>query len=293
MNNTISLKKNFCIFFLFLTLVIPLSAKTYLSTPRRCGTHYFLYSLEYLTKHRWKVQKKQDWNWFDLGSDPENERFIHCHNLYRYQDYDSSEDKLILLIRNYREGILRDTKSFEEALNSIHPSYCYFANLNLYDKWTPENRLLITYEELLLHPKQTFEKVLQFLQLPSFYLDEYLNDLDSHKKKVMRFYRRLGGSQSKGENFNFHSEKLTLDEIEQFDSKVETTFPYLFANYLKHYKEQKNTDATATNSNHSLHPQNPLLRAHPHLPPPRPQNSKPSASPTTTSPPNSKSTRKQ
>jgi len=220
---------------LLLIVALPLWGKTFLMTPRRTGTHWLLYSIEYLTKHRWIVQNHAPWNWFDLGGDDNLERYIHCHELYRCDNFDTHSDKVILLIRNYREAMLRDLHDIEMAIKFVEPDYCYFGNLELFEAWDPELRLLVRYEDLLNDPESTYRTILNFLDIPPDHLPSFMEEIDLHKKRVMRYYRRCGGARSKGKDFNYHTKKLTHDEIETFDRTVAETFPILWDHYLHPY----------------------------------------------------------
>ncbi|MDX8430568.1 MAG: sulfotransferase domain-containing protein [Candidatus Algichlamydia australiensis] len=222
---------------LFFLLPFTLFAKDYLVTAPRSGTHFMLYSLEYLTKRNWYVGgQKTNWKWFDLGANPANEPLIHTHNFQRGPAVREEGDRMLLIVRNYREAITRHFQNFEKTLKAIEGSYDYFANLYTYEKWPEKDRLLIYYEDLMRDPELELKKVLHFLEADPKYLTRYMEDFNYHRDRLIRYYRRMGGAQSKGEDLQFHTKKMTIEQIEKIELAVQENHPDLFKKYLSQYK---------------------------------------------------------
>lgn len=221
----------------FFLLPLALFAKDYLVTAPRSGTHFMLYSLEYLTKRPWHVGgQKTTWKWFDLGADPNNEHFIHTHNFLRTRYKQEEGDRMLLIVRNYREAITRHFQDFDKTLKNIEGNCDYFANLNTYEKWPEDSRLLVYYEDLMKDPESHLRKILHFLKEDTKYLTRYIEDYDYHRERLIRYYRRMGGAQSEGKDMQFHTKKMTPEQIMQLDEAVQERHPDLFAKYLTHYQ---------------------------------------------------------
>ncbi len=221
---------------LIFLLPLTLFARDFLVTAPRSGTHFMLYTLEYLTQRTWLVAGNNTWKWFDLGGDLEKEHLYHTHNFSRGKREREEGDRMVLIVRNYREAVSRHLGSYEKALKSIENNYDYFANLYTYEEWPEKKRLLIYYEDLMLQPQLELKKILDFLDEDDCRLEAYMKDFDYHRDRLLRYYRRMGGAKSEGNDFNYHSNKLSLEEIEAFDLSVQEHHPDLWKKYLNHYE---------------------------------------------------------
>lgn len=221
----------------FFLLPFALFAKDYLVTAPRSGTHFMLYSLEYLTKRPWNVGgQKTIWKWFDLGSDPQKEPLTHTHNFSRLRAKQEEGDRMLLIVRNYREAITRHYQNYEKTLKSIESNCDYFANLYTYEKWPEDSRLLIYYEDLMKDPEYYLRKILLFFNEETKYLARYMEDYDYHRDRLIRYYRRMGGAQSQGKDMHFHTNKMTPEQIMKLDEAVREHHPELFEKHLSQYE---------------------------------------------------------
>ncbi|MBS0619970.1 MAG: sulfotransferase domain-containing protein [Verrucomicrobia bacterium] len=166
-------------------------------------------------------------------------------------------DKLILIVRNYREALLRHFKSNprwvlaelkeqakfryldeSSALTFILYRDHYFNNLRVYDFWDPSKRLLIYYEDFLVNPRPILEQVLHFLGSTDRFdaLNTYFRNLEEHSTYCLGLYDSMGGSHSKGKDPLFHTKQIGFEMAMQIDQEAEALFPHLYNNYLKRYK---------------------------------------------------------
>jgi hypothetical protein len=175
------------------------------------------------------------------------------------------KDILIVVLRNYRECLLRNHKTFQGAINEIktEASYNwankfkalsltsnhnhYFNNLRCYDFWDPDKRFLIHYEDLILNPEKVLIELAHFLNVNEEILNNFLENFDYHKKFCLEYYdtrfSKSGDiSKSKGKDVLYHSKKLGFDKCVTIDSLAKELFPDLFDKYLKRYeiKNSKN-----------------------------------------------------
>lgn len=128
------------------------------------------------------------------------------------EDTDQQCFPMIFLVRNYKEAIPRHCEYNSEQ---------YQSNLEMYRKdvysflnWTSP-KICIYYEDLILDAKTAIDTILLFAGLPKN--EEFLINLESHKKLCIKSYDRIEKSYTLGEHLNFHVGRLSEKEILTFD----------------------------------------------------------------------------
>ena len=223
--------------------------KTVLLSHPWSGSIWTAYSLGILT-NRLCLQHGVNYN---LDYD-KNKVFIHkTHNLSgdiyskKQPDYYSSErDYLILIVRNYKEILFRQAKSFESLLFHMENSkkkpwfQWYLQPLKDFDHWDSSRKILIYYEDLLQNPKKIFKELLSFLNEGDTFLDEFLLHINEHKNACLNIRKNHGWEKiySQGNDIFFHSKKFTKQQREKIDQLMELLFPYYFKKYLLRYVEK-------------------------------------------------------
>jgi hypothetical protein len=105
----------------------------------------------------------------------------------------------------------------------------------LYESWNENKRLLVYYEELLLHPKEELTRILNFLGEPLTYLDAFMAEYEDHKATCLQIYKF---SSSKGKDVLHHSRKTDKKYRESVDGWIASLYPEWWHKYLKdHYAE--------------------------------------------------------
>ncbi len=173
-----------------------------------------------------------------LGTDMKKECIWKVHSKERMEaiGMDKEKDLLILILRDYKECLLRDLgdiQTAKEELNEPDPSY--FANLALFDAWDEKRKLLVYYEDLLAELRRELERVLLFLGEDTSSLDPFMDQLDYYKMLSLEFYSMyVGPTLSRGEDILFHTkhnpEAFLLDEI------AHAKFPSLWEKYLTRFE---------------------------------------------------------
>ncbi len=210
---------------------------------QRTGTNWTLASLEYLTGR--KVQE-------NLMRIPSTK-----FNIFKAPMYVShypaeialvckKKNKLIMLIRDYREVLLRYAKTNPDAqlvLKNMDVEKTinrYKMMIQEYENWPENNRHCVYYEDLLNNPENTFRSLLFFLNESDRKLDSFINNIDIHKKAVLDAYnvryKRLGGAISRGTDVHYHAKDISDQDIEALDKAVMEYLPKnLWKKYLRRY----------------------------------------------------------
>jgi hypothetical protein len=156
------------------------------------------------------------------------------------------EDRLILLIRDYKECLPRQYNYDLEAIkdqimflqrDKYKPKlpYEYFDNLYYFDAYQGP-KLLVYYDDLMKNPKVSLLKIFSFLGESTQYFDSFYNHLEQHKQRSLNLYvTHGGGSRSRGKDDHYHSKKLGYRICFEIDELVRINHPILWKKYLKKY----------------------------------------------------------
>jgi len=230
-------------------------ATNYLISYPRSGLHWTLYQLVSLS-HKAACQGNFSYHYWDrdvlhnFGEYPNpNNILLYTSHVLHDSTNISSTDKLILLIRDYKECLPRNIgydidrmssiisldPNYTRLENSYDVGFAYFVNLYKFNEFEGE-KLIIYYEDLVVNPKKVITNVLDFLNVTPINLNEFYQELIYHKKKCLERYRVQGGSKSRGRDIHFHKKKLGPRLIKTLDNLVKTHHGLLWENYLKRYE---------------------------------------------------------
>jgi len=142
-------------------------------------------------------------------------------------------DKMILLVRNYKEVYVRAARC---QMDNMRP---YFDDLKAYDEFPPE-KLLVYYEDLI-SDFSYMEQILTFLGV-KYDLTNF--DLTEHEDRSRLTYS--SGRKSLKEcktakdplDFTFHSRNISQEERTYLDEYYQEHYPDLFRKYGVRYKEK-------------------------------------------------------
>ncbi len=183
------------------------------------------------------------------------------HTPYTFGKIDTSSDKLILILRNYRESMLSWAHQFQRVVQNIDQEiknspmgreldevcasrrWGYFNNLQCYDLWNPEKRLLIYYEDFVSDPESVLAEVVDFLEIErgGEILEEFLQNFETHQDTLLsKAFRGNLRDNAKNKDLLQHSKRIGIGEAKKLDEKVKQSFPYLFDTYLSRFEIQGN-----------------------------------------------------
>ena len=213
-------------------------------TPPKSGTHWFMYSIAALTGiDTFADQRFSAYVDYDLDKAPL--RHTHGMTLKQYPPLGHENEKVILLIRDYKECLVRRWGYRHSlVLSKLDPkkndgqTYGYVETLQRFDKWDPEKRLLLHYEDLILNPRATLKKALDFLGESDEELDDFIRAIESHKENSLAFYasnRTYGRPISKGKDLNYHKKRSPPWFFNELDRIFYQHYPDITEKYLKCY----------------------------------------------------------
>jgi len=205
----------------------------------RSGTNWIRYIIEYLSGKPTPGQTR-------LHKGKRKSFFIdraHCGFAVMHQ-----YSKVILIIRDYRECLLRhnqelwsktnDVKTFLEDQTVKHPPGWYIRNIQSFDEFSGEKTVLY-YEDILSDPTSQIPKLCEFLNFPREQYLSFLDNLTEHSKKSVNAYTATtheSETKLNPTNFKFHSAKnLTPAQQLEFDQYYREHYPELFEKYLSKY----------------------------------------------------------
>lgn len=147
-------------------------------------------------------------------------------------------DRLILLVRNYKEAIIRH----QDGKVELNPQFLlgnilnYYELLRFYDDFNG-SKILFYYEDLISDPEKIIRKALEFLDETTHEqrIGEFFPYLQYHKNTCINVYAQHGKSYTKGEHDIFHSAKISKTKIRKWDAFMREQDPDLFDKYLNRY----------------------------------------------------------
>lgn len=207
-----------------------------LASYSRSGTNWVRYSTEYISGCPTPGQKRL--------IDGDNYYIDRAHRAYPVMKL---YKKVVLIVRDYRECILRhhkdiwpdypDVVSFLTDEGIKQPASWYMKNIEAFDAFQGE-KLLIYYEDLLGKPVETITKLSNFLSLDQKKLQLFLKDLDVHIQKSVNAYTGGGHSSETAlkKDVKFHAKsKLKPAQVTDFDEFYFSRYPYIANKYLRRY----------------------------------------------------------
>lgn len=227
-------------------------SKYFLVSYRSSGSHYLMSSIQFLTKEVWHAPHKdyyffnsseiKDSNMFFRGHECTNTHIFNEPNGY-YFKYDKYNDFLILLTRNYKEVCFRKgILNIEDCdiLKKIEKeAQAYFSLIELFDSWNPKKRLHIFYEDLIINPSLTLEKICNFLKVDQSIYKNLIQNLDEHKKSSFLAAKSLNGNSSPSEGcLLFHRKAYSSFLLKNIDYLFHMYNNKLFEKYLQRYENE-------------------------------------------------------
>lgn len=224
-------------------IVSPEKPSTVLLSYQRSGAHWLTYCLYRLAVHH-IIDYNQQWPELNriIAKFPANPNatrpFFQAHHLkqlseWRKKNLSRERDTLVLLVRDYKECYPRNRPDVPLLLlPDIEPHY--FEDLEIYHNWPTERRYLVYYEDLIENLEATLDGVLTFLGEPIDGIPSFLENLEEHRRFVIKAYDKTWGSQSKGMDIHHHSKKIDPELLRQFDELVIGRYPHLLP-YLERY----------------------------------------------------------
>lgn len=166
---------------------------------------------------------------------------IKIHNINQ-RSPKGENDFLIVVIRDYKECLLShalrgSSISIEAIKKELTSSGWYLQVLETFDKWPQDRKLLLYYEDLVLEPEMTFQKLARFFQTDQKNVSAFITDLEAHCSNAMYIQQTYGDrSLSGGKSTNFHKKALPVEAQKSLDELCMENAPELTKKYLLRYQ---------------------------------------------------------
>ena len=209
------------------------------------GTNWVLVSLQHLTYRpvrslqgdpSVRVGNVNGENRFGLA-DFSKETLYRTHIPTDLWKIDKSQNNLILLVRDYRERVIRQKKA-EFKISYLKN---LVKNLQLYEAWDPDHRFMIYYEDMVERPAEVMEEVLRFLGESTENLDNYVAHLEEYRSATLASYHKqhhkLNEKQlgSRGRDIHYYAKRASQRELKAIDEQIKALNFALWEKYLSHY----------------------------------------------------------
>lgn len=170
-------------------------------------------------------------------------------NYKRGRQWESNRDRVILLVRNYKECIVRHlgttnvNKLISNTTGDCEKDVDYMSNILMYDSWPESMKTLVYYEDFIVSPKLVLKQVFSFLKIDvtEDKMNSFFDNYQFHKDKCLEIYSPGHKSYTRGDKDKliFHSNQLSLQERIKWDSVLKKRFgKEIFNQYLSRYAEK-------------------------------------------------------
>lgn len=146
-----------------------------------------------------------------------------------------SKDKLILIVRDYREIYFKKTDKSPHILN-VNYLDNYFELLRFFDLYPNSRKLLLYYEDLFAKPEEAFSKVLDFTEDSKRHLDRFLKELPFHQGRCSFLYNLPQHAESLGKKNFSYTKNIPKRLLCLLEKKIKESHSRLFTKYLKRYE---------------------------------------------------------
>ena len=232
----------FSIFFFFcIDTAFSVEGKIHLMGYPRSGNHWIRFCLENLLSSADALNQESS-RYTYWGHNPRRLR------LYRA---DQEKDYLIVIVRNYRECMMRhhnnrddrmlDFMRFEDSnLNRMEQLFeanrnGYILTLKCYEAWNPKNRFMVYYEDLINDPETNLKSLMRFLGQDEALVDAFMIDFEAKRDES---YKRYINPQSRYSNLIYHTSLMREENILECDEFMRTKYPDYWEKYLSRFAYQ-------------------------------------------------------
>lgn len=215
----------------------------YIVSYPRSGNTWLRYIIEYLSNQPTNglIDKPNKYDKLQKPLLINGDNYI-AYKLHSFDPKITNRDKVILIIRNYKECIIRhnkDKRGYDFELFQKHnqgKKDDYIGMIKQYHHFNGE-KMHIYYEDLIndYHLEKICYQLCQFLDIPDSEVNNLLDNLESIKKNSLCLYPR---SKTKGKGPIYHSNLLKKAEAISWDMYLHINYPKLFELYLRRYREK-------------------------------------------------------
>lgn len=236
-----------------------ISDQLFILTNPKSGSHLLLYSIMKMTKRPlrgrvplWHFLNDPPFfppeNIMDYELDFSKPTIYWGHEYHLLSKLNRNNNKLIFVMRDYKENIASNLilkyelgsheKSLlgeylrKEILEEGMIFKEFILRLKLFDRWDPDNRLLVQFKDLVAYPENFVPKVLKFMG-EEIDCAEFINDYQSFKKELRICYDLKENNTGSGESLHYFSDSVNLEILKEIDDYVAKSYPKLWKKYLK------------------------------------------------------------
>lgn len=156
--------------------------------------------------------------------------------VFRKSHYlDINPNKLLFLIRNFKECIPRHLHVNSLSPTAIKGINDYLNLLRLYDEHDKE-KMIVYYEDMISGDEDFFLEFTEFIGGTEERLDEFLSNIDEHRERGVQIYINRGEySVTEGKKEIHHSKELNTDLWDQKALEIDRE---LAEKYLSRYIDE-------------------------------------------------------
>jgi len=184
----------------------------------------------------------------DIGVDmtkPAIARKFHLLWITDHKAHNNERNNLLLIIRNYKECVVRQNSGNETLLfrifqrqtngcDGIFPPPDYINPIKSYELWRGDKDI-VYYEDLMDNPKKEIEKIVELFGLDENKIDDFMENYEYHRNNSIGGYSAVRGQSVSDGKAKFHF-KFGEDAERKWDTHLWRYHRDICETYLKRYK---------------------------------------------------------
>ncbi len=164
----------------------------------------------------------------------------------------SEYNRLIFLTRNPKELLYREfllsAPPFTDPNQLFVDTFLdkYLQAFKTYNSWTNKTKRIVFYEDLIRNEDEIFSQLLEFMGEEPKYLDDFLQNKEEYKKRVLESYKAMhkhnrgGGSSTHGPSPIYYSKNASPKVLAYIDEYLKQSAPRTWVEHLKRFEETVN-----------------------------------------------------
>jgi hypothetical protein len=201
--------------------------------------------LKHVSKHR----KHPSYNRLGLPLVSDKPLLYRSHfDFLEIKQFPSHLNKLVFVTRNPKELLYRRFLRLSPESDNPDPQFIetflkwYLAPFEVYERWSPENRRMVFYEDFIVNGDEILLSLLEFMREKPTFLVDYQTKKQEYMNRLLESYKQqhvnnFGGSSSIGGPKAIHYSKNANPETLMYvDEYIKKYFPIIWEKYLKRFE---------------------------------------------------------
>jgi hypothetical protein len=157
---------------------------------------------------------------------------------FNWDSWTKDNCRLILVLRDYREAILRHALALGKNKQDKEIQKCvehYLHCLDSYDNFEGD-KIIFYYEDIVTNPRKEIESLCRFLNIHnSPYLKTVLNNIKYHQRSSLLYYKPGSMTRGAANKLDWHTKHSNPQMVKRIEKEIKSHGD-VYHRFLKRYK---------------------------------------------------------